>query len=156
MHGVFYPRSIPRVPDPRFCTRGPFPSGLQRTNTRQYVTGTGMKPARSRCWPRASPSRERGITWHRAHGDRSRFEERGDASSRTLRLLRFLRSDWLLFVDISYTRSYPLGGHTCGGHEALDDIDRRAGRLGPSRFEAFSNKQRGPSLLVGLLPDVDV
>jgi hypothetical protein len=34
-------------------------------------------------------------------------KESGDASSGTLRLLRFLGSDWLLFVDIANTRSYP-------------------------------------------------
>jgi hypothetical protein len=40
-------------------------------------------------------------------------------SFRTLRFLRFLGSDWRLFVDISYTRSYPVGGNACRRHEAL-------------------------------------
>src|SRR5262245_27663283 len=74
----------------------------------------------------------------------------------TLRFPRLLGSDWQLFVDISYTRSYPIGGNAGGRHEALYGINSRAGRLGASRFVALGNKQRRPSLCVGAFPDVDV
>ena len=56
---------------------------------------------------------------HSAPSDRSRFEERSYASTGTLRFLRFLGSDWQLFVDISYTRSCPFRWNACSRHEAL-------------------------------------
>src|SRR6187431_2165205 len=102
-----------RMTSPHFLPFGPFmlagsvgQSGTRRKGFGSVGLGTG---ASLLAWPCAVATAARA----------TRMEIANDAFTGTLRFLRFLGSDWQLFVDISYPRSCPVGWNACGRHEAV-------------------------------------